>query len=71
VAGFHYLEHRTADDVRALIADPSVRFDYLCWDLYARVSAYYDTPPRSAPSGGWRPFTPSKPEKARRPSWAK
>jgi arginyl-tRNA synthetase len=47
VAGFHYLEHRTADDVRALIADASVRFDYLCWDLYARVSAYYDTHPEA------------------------
>jgi arginyl-tRNA synthetase len=43
VVGFHYLEHRTVDEVRALINDPSVRFDYLCWDLYARVSSYYAT----------------------------
>jgi arginyl-tRNA synthetase len=28
VAGFHYLENKTAADVRALIADPSIRFDY-------------------------------------------
>ncbi|MCE5307382.1 MAG: arginine--tRNA ligase [Acidobacteriales bacterium] len=47
VVGFHYMEHRTVEDVRALIADPSVRFDYLCWDLYARVSAYYDTHPEA------------------------
>ena len=36
-----YLEHKTPDDVRALLADPAVRFDYYCWDLYARTSAYY------------------------------
>jgi arginyl-tRNA synthetase len=47
VVGFHHIEHRTVDEVRALIADPSVRFDYLCWDLYARVSAYYDTHPEA------------------------
>ncbi|MCU1292279.1 MAG: arginyl-tRNA synthetase [Bryobacterales bacterium] len=41
VVGFHYLEKKTLLDVQALIADPSVRFDYLCWDLYARISAYY------------------------------
>ncbi len=41
VVGFEHMEHKTPADVRALIEDPSVRFDYLCWDLYARVSAYY------------------------------
>jgi arginyl-tRNA synthetase len=41
VVGFHYLEKKTASEVRAVIADPSVRFDYYCWDLYARISAYY------------------------------
>ena len=41
VAGFHYLEQKTPADVRALIADPAVRFDYYCWDLYARTSAWY------------------------------
>src|SRR5690242_6288756 len=38
VVGFHYLEKKTLADVQALIADPSTRFDYICWDLYARVS---------------------------------
>ena len=47
VAGFHYLEHKSAADVRQLIADPAVRFDYYCWDLYARISAYYKEQPDS------------------------
>jgi arginyl-tRNA synthetase len=40
VVGF-LKEGKTPADVRALIADPAVRFDYLCWDLYARISAQY------------------------------
>lgn len=45
VVGFHYLEHQTSNDVKALIADPAVRFDYHCWDLYARTSSYYKDHP--------------------------
>ena len=41
VVGFHYLEKKSPAAVRALIEDPGVRFDYLCWDLYARTSAHY------------------------------
>lgn len=41
VAGFHYLEKQSPSDVVALIENPETRFDYLCWDLYARISAYY------------------------------
>jgi arginyl-tRNA synthetase len=41
VVGFEHLEHKTPAQVQALIEDPQVRFDYLCWDLYARVSSYY------------------------------
>ena len=37
--GFRELEHRTPDDVRALAG--STRFDYYCWDLYARVTEWY------------------------------
>ena len=40
VVGF-LKEGKTPADVRALIADPAVRFDYYCWDLYARISAEY------------------------------
>jgi arginyl-tRNA synthetase len=54
VAGFHHLENKTAADVRALIADPSIRFDYYCWDLYARTSAYYKDHPEALP---WRAAT--------------
>jgi arginyl-tRNA synthetase len=54
VVGFHYLENKSAADVRALIADPSGRFDYYCWDLYARTSGYYKEHPESLP---WRGAT--------------
>src|ERR1035437_700753 len=54
VAGFHYLEHKTPGEVRQLTEDPSVRFDYLCWDLYARTSAYYSEAPESR---AWRSET--------------
>jgi arginyl-tRNA synthetase len=54
VVGFHYLEHRTPAEVRQLIEDPGVRFDFLCWDLYARTSAYYTEAPDSR---AWRSET--------------
>jgi arginyl-tRNA synthetase len=38
--GFRELEHKTFDDVRA-IAETG-RFDYYCWDLYARVTEWYE-----------------------------
>jgi arginyl-tRNA synthetase len=47
VVGFQHLEQKTPADVRALIADPAVRFDYYCWDLYARISSYYKDHPES------------------------
>ncbi len=37
--GFRELEHKTLDEVRA-IADTG-KFDYYCWDLYARVTEWY------------------------------
>jgi arginyl-tRNA synthetase len=40
VVGFQHLERKTLDEVRA-IAD-ATRFDYYCWDLYARVTEWYD-----------------------------
>ena len=39
VVGFRVLEGKTLDEIRA-IAD-STRFDYYCWDLYARVTDWY------------------------------
>ena len=38
--GFRELEHKSLDDVRT-IADAG-RFDYYCWDLYARVTEWYE-----------------------------
>ena len=40
VVGFQHIEGKSADEVRALAAAP--RFDYLCWDLYARVTQFYE-----------------------------
>ena len=40
VVGFRELEKKSLDDVRA-IADGG-RFDYYCWDLYARVTEWYE-----------------------------
>jgi arginyl-tRNA synthetase len=45
VVGFHYLEQKGIDEVRALIA--AERFDYYCWDLYARISAFYKGNPEA------------------------
>ena len=40
VVGFQHLEKKSVEDVRALIAE--TRFDYVCWDVYARTSQYYE-----------------------------
>ncbi len=47
VVGFHFLERNTIGQVREMIADPSLRFDYLCWDLYAKTSQHYAASPES------------------------
>lgn len=39
VVGFRELEQRALDDVRRLADAP--RFDFYCWDLYARVTDWY------------------------------
>ncbi len=53
VVGFHHLEKQTLDEVRELIDAPE-RFDYLCWDVYARTSQYYQDHPESL---AWRADT--------------
>src|SRR5256885_1049035 len=40
IVGFRDLEQKTLDEVRQIAA--STRFDYLCWDLYARVTDWYE-----------------------------
>jgi len=42
VVGFQHLEKKSIEEVRGLIAAPAARFDYVCWDVYARMSQYYD-----------------------------
>jgi arginyl-tRNA synthetase len=51
VAGFHHIENKSAGDVEKLIADPAVRFDYYCWDLYARISQHFAERPEDL---AWR-----------------
>jgi arginyl-tRNA synthetase len=38
--GFRELEHKSLAEVRQIAAD--TRFDYYCWDLYARVTEWYE-----------------------------
>ncbi len=45
VVGFHFLEKKNAEEVERLAAGP--RFDYLCWDLYARVGSFYQDNPEA------------------------
>jgi arginyl-tRNA synthetase len=40
VVGFLYLETKSRSEIEQLVRQP--RFDYYCWDLYARVSQWYD-----------------------------
>jgi arginyl-tRNA synthetase len=42
VVGFMALEGLSLDDVRAIANRPGDRFDYHCWDLYARVTEWYE-----------------------------
>jgi arginyl-tRNA synthetase len=41
VVGFVHLEKKNLQEVERLALDPDIRFDYLCWDLYARVFHFY------------------------------
>jgi arginyl-tRNA synthetase len=40
VVGFLHIEKKSRAEIEALAANP--RFDYVCWDLYARVSQWYE-----------------------------
>ena len=42
VVGFVYLEKKNKADIQKLISTPAPPFDYYCWDLYARVSQWYE-----------------------------
>ena len=40
VVGFRVLEQKTLDQIREIAG--TTQFDYYCWDLYARVTEWYD-----------------------------
>jgi arginyl-tRNA synthetase len=40
VVGFREIEGRSIDDIQSLAQ--TTRFDYYCWDLYARVTEWYE-----------------------------
>ena len=40
VIGFQHMQRKSVAEVRALAAQPG--FDYLCWDLYAQVTLFYE-----------------------------
>jgi arginyl-tRNA synthetase len=42
VVGFLYLEKKSEQEIVRLATDPAVRFDYYCWDLYARVTRFLE-----------------------------
>ena len=51
VVGLIYLEKKSKADIERLLADPAARgdqpIDYYCWDLYARVSGWYELSPEN------------------------
>jgi arginyl-tRNA synthetase len=42
VVGLKYVERKTLEDVRRMVQDKSLKFDYYCWDVYARVTPFYE-----------------------------
>src|SRR5262249_18299539 len=36
------VERKALDDVQRIVGNPSIKFDYYCWDVYARVGAFYE-----------------------------
>jgi len=47
VVGFMHLEKKSLQEVERLALDPNIRFDYLCWDLYANVFQFYQANPEA------------------------
>ncbi len=42
VVGFEHLEKKSLAEVEKLARETSPRLDYYCWDLYARVTQFYE-----------------------------
>jgi arginyl-tRNA synthetase len=47
VVGFEKLRKFKLEDVQRQIDDPSVPFDYYCWDLYSETGRYYEANPEA------------------------
>jgi len=45
VVAFQHLEPKSLAEVKAMIDDPNVRFDYYCWDVYSKMASYYAANP--------------------------
>jgi arginyl-tRNA synthetase len=45
IVGFIHIEKKSRAEIEALAREP--RFDYYCWDLYARVSQWYEADPQN------------------------
>jgi arginyl-tRNA synthetase len=41
IVGLKYVEKKSLEAVRRMASDRSVKFDYYCWDVYARVTPFY------------------------------
>src|SRR5262245_10065916 len=42
IVGLKHVERKSLEDVRRMAADSSNKFDYYCWDVYARVTGFYE-----------------------------
>ena len=45
VVAFQHLEPKSLAEVKAMIDDPAIKFDYYCWDVYSKMTAYYAANP--------------------------
>src|SRR5262247_706868 len=43
IVGLKHVERKSLEEVRQMVADRSSKFDYYCWDVYARVTPFYET----------------------------
>jgi len=43
IVGLKHVERQSLEDVRRIANDRSRKFDYYCWDVYARVTQFYAT----------------------------
>jgi arginyl-tRNA synthetase len=42
IVGLKYVEKKSLEAVRNMASDPAIKFDYYCWDVYTRVTPFYE-----------------------------